>query len=201
MPLRRHNLVISGAPEAVNARALEATDSPGDRVPRTARARAKAAGLSAFDRLFASEYERVVRIANRVLADAAEAEDVAQEVFVSFSRSHPAEASYAAAWLHAAAAHRALNALRARKRRAIREERGAAPEPAIDPHEAAEAGERRRAVRQALRRLPERSASVLVLRYSGLSYAEVAEALGVGVGQIGTLLRRAEERLRKELES
>src|SRR5207249_3848053 len=147
--------------EAVNARALEATDSPGDRVPRTARALAKAAGLSAFDRLFASEYERVVRIANRVLADAAEAEDVAQEGFVSFSRSHPAEASY----------------------------------------EAAEAGERRRAVRQALRRLPERSASVLVLRYSGLSYAEVAEALGVGVGQIGTLLRRAEERLRKELES
>lgn len=201
MPLQRHNLVIGGAPEAVNARALEATDGPGGRGPHARSEIAKAAGLSAFERLFAAEYQRVVRIANRVLADAAEAEDVAQEVFVSFNRAHPAEATYAAPWLHAAAAHRALNALRARKRRAIREERGAAPEAAIDPHEAAEASERQRAVRQALRRLPERSASALVLRYSGLSYAEVAQALGVGVGQVGTLLRRAEERLRKELES
>jgi RNA polymerase sigma-70 factor (ECF subfamily) len=174
----------------VNARALEATDGA------TA---AMKAGSTAFERLFAAEYARVVRIANRVLADPAEAEDVAQEVFVSFERAHSAEAPFAPAWLHAAAAHRALNALRARKRRAAREERGATAEPSIDPHEAAETNERRRAVREALRRLPERSVSVLVLRYSGLSYAEVAQALGVGVGQVGTLLRRAEERLRKEL--
>jgi RNA polymerase sigma-70 factor (ECF subfamily) len=173
----------------VNARALEATDGP----------TVVKAGSSAFERLFAAEYARVVRIANRVLADGAEAEDVAQEVFVSFDRRHSADAPYAAAWLHAAAAHRALNALRARKRRAAREERGAATDGAIDPHEAAEASEQRRAVRDALRRIPERAASVLVLRYGGLSYAEVAQALGVNVGQVGTLLRRAEERLRKEL--
>ena len=42
-------------------------------------------------------------------------------------------------------------------------------------------------------------ASVLVLRASGLSYAEVAQALGVGIGQVGTLLRRAESALRKEV--
>jgi RNA polymerase sigma-70 factor (ECF subfamily) len=42
-------------------------------------------------------------------------------------------------------------------------------------------------------------AAALVLRASGLSYAEVAQALGVGIGQIGTLLRRAEETLRKEV--
>jgi len=40
---------------------------------------------------------------------------------------------------------------------------------------------------------------VLVLRSSGLSYAEVAEAIGVNTGQIGTLLRRAENALRKEV--
>jgi DNA-directed RNA polymerase specialized sigma24 family protein len=40
---------------------------------------------------------------------------------------------------------------------------------------------------------------VLVLRSSGLSYAEVAQAIGVGTGQIGTLLRRAEAALRKEV--
>ena len=174
----------------MNARALEAADGP---------TVAKPVASTAFDRLFAAEYARVVRIAQRVVADAAEAEDVAQEVFVSFERKHRADEQYAAAWLHAAAAHRALNALRARKRRAVREERGARVDVGVDPHEAAERSERRRAVRDALRRIPERSATVLVLRYSGLSYAEVALALGVGVGQIGTLLRRAEERIRKEL--
>src|SRR6185503_13526983 len=51
----------------------------------------------AFESLFRAEYARVVGIAHRVLADQAEAEDVAQDVFVSFYRSHPAEASYAPA--------------------------------------------------------------------------------------------------------
>jgi RNA polymerase sigma-70 factor (ECF subfamily) len=41
---------------------------------------------------------------------------------------------------------------------------------------------------------------VLVLRHSGLSYAEVAEAMDVSAGQVGTMLRRAEAALRKEVE-
>jgi RNA polymerase sigma-70 factor (ECF subfamily) len=40
---------------------------------------------------------------------------------------------------------------------------------------------------------------VLALRYSGLSYAEVASSLGIGVNAVGTRLRRAEARLRKEV--
>jgi RNA polymerase sigma factor (sigma-70 family) len=59
--------------------------------------------------------------------------------------------------------------------------------------------EESRQVRSALRRLPRKAASVLALRYSGLSYVEVGAALGVGTGQIGTLLRRAEQALRKEM--
>ncbi|TME54766.1 MAG: RNA polymerase sigma factor, partial [Chloroflexi bacterium] len=42
-------------------------------------------------------------------------------------------------------------------------------------------------------------AAALAMRASGLSYAEVAQALGVGIGQVGTLLRRAEASLRKEV--
>jgi RNA polymerase sigma-70 factor (ECF subfamily) len=59
--------------------------------------------------------------------------------------------------------------------------------------------EDRRRVRQALAKLPAKPAAVLVLRSSGLSYSEVAQAIGVGTGQIGTLLRRAEAALRKEV--
>jgi RNA polymerase sigma-70 factor (ECF subfamily) len=154
-----------------------------------------------FDALFLREYGRVVAVAGRVLADRAEAEDVAQEVFINFHRLHSASAQFAPAWLHRAAAHTALNRIRGRRRREKREQ-AQAPEEAsrtVDPQQMLEINEDRRAVRAALARLAPKPAAVLVLRASGLSYAEVAEALGVGTGQIGTLLRRAEAALRKEV--
>ena len=156
---------------------------------------------AAFETLFTAEYARVVGIANRVLADSHEAEDVAQEVFIDFHRLHSANAAYAPAWLHRAAAHSALNRLRGSRRRQRREIAQAAEEGdrSVDPQKQAELNEDRRRVRDALGRLAPKPAAVLVLRASGLSYAEVAQALGVGIGQIGTLLRRAEDSLRKEV--
>lgn len=155
----------------------------------------------AFEALFTAEYARVAGIANRVLADPQEAEDVAQEVFIDFHRLHSASAQYAAAWLHRAAVHAALNRLRGSRRRQRREVAQAAAEStqSIDPQKQVEVNEDRRQVRQALARMAPKPAAVLVLRASGLSYAEVAQAIGVGTGQIGTLLRRAESALRKEV--
>jgi RNA polymerase sigma factor (sigma-70 family) len=154
-----------------------------------------------FEALFAAEYGRVAGIANRVLADPHEAEDVAQEVFIDFHRLHSASAQYAPAWLHRAAAHAALNRLRGARRRQRREVAQAAEETdrTVDPQKLLEVSEDRRALRQALARMAPKPAAVLVLRASGLSYAEVAQALGVGIGQVGTLLRRAEAALRKEV--
>ncbi len=155
----------------------------------------------AFETLFKSEYARVAGIANRVLADPQEAEDVAQEGFISCHRLHSASAQFAPAWLHRAAAHTALNRVRGRKRRE-RRELAQAPEEAsrtVDPQRMLEVSEDRRIVRAALARLAPKPAAVLVLRASGLTYAEVAQAIGVGTGQIGTLLRRAEAALRKEV--
>jgi RNA polymerase sigma-70 factor (ECF subfamily) len=148
-----------------------------------------------------AEYGKVVAVANRVLADRTEAEDVAQEVFLDFHRKHRPDVSYAAAWLHRAAVHTALNRIRSRRRRERREladahERDSA---VVDPQQVVEIDENRRLVRDALTRLPAKAASVLALRYSGLSYVEVGSALGVGTGQVGTLLRRAEQALRKEM--
>ena len=136
-----------------------------------------------------------------MLSDGAEAEDVAQEVFLSFYRAHPATAEYAAAWLHAAAAHTALNVVRARGRRATREAAQALPHDAAspDPADAVTAAETRDEVRAILAQLPERDATLLVLRYAGLSYAEIAAAIDVRASSVGTLLRRAEDAFRREM--
>jgi RNA polymerase sigma-70 factor (ECF subfamily) len=162
-----------------------------------------AAVSPAFEELFRAEYARVVGIAHRVLADQAEAEDVAQDVFISFYRGHPANAVYARAWLHAAAAHAALNALRGRDRRSRREAAQALPldttAAADDPAQTVASSETREEVRAVLARLPERSAAMLALRYAGLSYAEIAAALDVRASSVGTLLSRAEDAFRREL--
>ena len=156
---------------------------------------------TSFDRLFDDEYARVAAIARRVLGDPAAAEDVAQEVFLDIHRrfgDNPG--AKAPAWARTAAAHTALNMIRSNRRRAVREERYVtAPSFAHDPQVAAEAAETTRAVRAALARIPKRHATVIALRYSGLSYAEVASTLGIGVNAVGTRLRRAEARLRKEV--
>jgi RNA polymerase sigma-70 factor (ECF subfamily) len=154
-----------------------------------------------FDRLFLAEYGKVVAVAHRVLADRSEAEDVAQEVFLDFHRKQRPDVAYAAGWLYRAAVHTALNRIRSRRRRQRRElaEAGGGEPRVVDPQQVVEVEEDRRRVRDALARLPVKSASVLALRYSGLSYVEVGSALGVGAGQVGTLLRRAEQALRKEM--
>ena len=154
-----------------------------------------------FDRLFDEEYARVAAIARRVLGDPDAAEDVAQEVFLDLHRrfgDNPG--AQAPAWARTAAAHTALNLIRTSRRRAVREKLYAAePGAAHDPEAAVVTAETTLAVRSALARIPKGQATVLILRYSGLSYAEMASALGIGVNAVGTRLRRAEARLRKEI--
>lgn len=155
---------------------------------------------AAFDALFRREYARVVAIALRIVRDHDEAEDVAQDVFVSFYRKHPADAPYAGPWLYSAAAHTALNAIRTRERRGRRDtDHARARDLTIDPAEYALAKERETMVRGALARLDERSASLLALRHSGLSYEEIAAALGLRRSSIGTFLARAEDAFRREV--
>jgi RNA polymerase sigma factor (sigma-70 family) len=151
------------------------------------------------EQVFRTAYPRVVAVAGRVLGSADGAEDVAQEVFLSFART-AVPAGEAPAWLSVAAAHTALNHLRSGRRRATREETAAGADPTVpDVADDVVTLDERRRVRAALARLPRRQAVALVLRHSGLSYAEVAAALDLSPGSVGTTVRRAESALREEL--
>jgi RNA polymerase sigma factor (sigma-70 family) len=153
------------------------------------------------EEVFRAAYPRVVGVAARVLGSRDEAEDVAQEVFLQFARSS-VPAGAATGWLSVAAAHTALNHLRSGRRRTSREEavgNGDGDPIAPDVADTIVTRDERRRVRAALGRLPRRQAVALVLRHSGLSYAEVAAALDLSPGSVGTTVRRAESALRKEL--
>lgn len=154
--------------------------------------------------VFRRDYRRVVAVAGRVLGSRDECEDVAQEVFLAFGRSS-VPADEAGGWLTVAAVHTALNHLRSGRRRASREESVAVSDAvfrspvAPDVADVVVSSEERSRVRAALGALPWKQAAALVLRHSGLSYAEVAAALSLSPGSVGTIVRRAEFALRKEL--
>jgi RNA polymerase sigma factor (sigma-70 family) len=152
------------------------------------------------EQIFRATYPRVVGVAARVLGSRDEAEDVAQDVFLTFGRTS-VPAGQAEGWLSVAAAHTALNHLRSGRRRASREEATAVHDPPADVADTVITRDERRRVRAALALLPRKQAVALVLRHSGLSYAEVAAALDMSPGSVGTTVRRAESALRKELKS
>ena len=187
-----HKTVARGAYKVMRTALTSLPDARGGALPAS----------TDFEKFFRAEYPVIVRIAYRILRDAHLAEDVAQDVFISAQQRFPEPfgSDHAQAWVKVASTHASLNALRAGRRRTARQERAFEISAPADPEELALASEDGREVRTALARLPRHAATVLVLRHSGLSYAEIAEAMEVRVGQVGTMLRRAEARFRKEVD-
>ncbi len=150
-----------------------------------------------FETLFRSHWPRIHATLTRLVGDADEAEDLALETFWRLYQRPPRDrANGLGGWLHRVAMNLGFNALRARRRRQGHEQTGgavwleAATAPA--PEEAAEVRATQARVRAALAALPEREAQLLILRHSGFSYQEIAAALKVAPGSVGTLLARAE---------
>ena len=159
-----------------------------------------------FDELFKTHYEGVYRLLYRIVGTREAAEDLAQETFL---RLHKAGHLWAhqrvsddrhhniRGWLYRVASNLAYNALRDEGRRQRRQEQTARQAVVMargedDPAELVARTDDRQAVRRALANLPQRQAQLLLLRHAGLSYRELAEALGIAPGSVGTLLARAE---------
>ncbi len=161
---------------------------------------------NAFESLFTRHWRTVYGVLFRLVGTREEAEDLAQEVFVRLYRNPPElrDQPTLAPWLYRVATNLGYNALRKGSRESQRQQRvqrladaeEAAGLDTVDPERASLVEEERLSVRRALSELSEREQACLVLRYSGLSYAEVAAALGVQAGSVGTILARAEEHFR-----
>ncbi len=151
----------------------------------------------AFRAVFYEHYSRVYAVLFRLVGNAPEAEDLALDTFWKLWQQPPARANNLGGWLYRVAVRLGYNALRASKRR-TRYEQAALPDAAgADPVQAAERADECTRVRSTLAQMSERDAQLLVLRYSGLSYKEIADVLGVSPNSIGTLLARAEEEFEK----
>lgn len=151
-----------------------------------------------FEVLFLAHYEAVYRLLFRILGSSQEAEDLAQETFLRLygQRFPQGREHHVRSWLYRVATNLAYNALRGQRRRERRQEAlygaQAAGDEGTDPSEALLRKDEQESVRHVLASLPSRQAELLLLRYAGLSYSELAEALSLAPGSVGTLLARAE---------
>ena len=151
--------------------------------------------------LFERYSPALLRFTDRMLSDRASAEEVTQEVFVRvISRAHQYDGRAAvSSWLFAIAANACRDRRRRDRRAAVVPMDSIGDLPARDEGiESRLAGrERRAAVREALGALSEEQREALVLaRYHGLPYAEIARVLGISVGAVKTRIFRAVETLK-----
>ena len=156
-----------------------------------------------FEKCFEQYWAMVYRISARMLGDPDEAEDVALEAFHILYRRHPNPQPEfnTGGWLVRVATNLGLHALRSSKRRqgyelaAGRMELEEAGEN--HPAQLHEAVEERRMARWVLAQMNPRQSRLLVMRYSGMSYKDIASALKLSATSIGPLLLRAEREFEK----
>tara|TARA_R110000868_G_scaffold13215_5_gene62040 strand:+ start:3728 stop:4384 length:657 start_codon:yes stop_codon:yes gene_type:complete len=154
-------------------------------------------------RLLVDRYlPRMIAVARRMMGNQADAEEVAQEVFLRVwthaDRWEPGRAQFTT-WLHRVATNLCLDRLRRRTMDDI----DSIPEPASDapgPDVVFEQQELANRVEIALQALPERQrAAVTLTHFQGLTNIEAAETLEISVEAVESLLGRARTALRVSL--
>ncbi len=158
---------------------------------------------SEFEAVFLEHYKRVLGILVRLVGDRPQAEKLANEVFWKLSRQSVRwlVTSNVGGWLYRAATRAGIDALRAAAHRK-RYEQAAASHSGQGARETGPLhdvlrGEEAARVRAVLQSMKPAQAQLLLMRASGASYRELADALEVAIGSVGTLLSRAELEFRK----
>jgi len=191
--------------------AAETPDAGGDLA--AAAARARAGERAAFRELIELSSPRIYRLALRVVRDPDEADDVVQETYIrAWDRIEELrDPAAVTGWLSRIARNAARDRLRWWKR--LRREpfddatglarlmAEAQTRGARSPDEELASAETSAALARAVAALPERQRVVLLLReVDGMSYEEIAEALGIPIGTVESRLHRGRAALARRLE-
>jgi len=168
--------------------------------------RAAAGDMSAFEELVNRHRMAVYRLARSITGNHHDADDAAQETFL---RVYRALGSYDPArpfkpWLKRIAYNTSLNTLRASKSRSRGFIDGDFPEVADKSPRQPERMEAKQSIAgvdQAVQGLPSELRATLLLRaVEGMSYKDIASAMGVKIGTVMSRLSRARERVLDVLE-
>ncbi len=170
---------------------------------------------SAFASLVGRYQDRVFRLLGRYCRDAAECEDLAQEVFLKvFRKLHTFQQDSAFfTWLYRVAVNTASDHLSRRSRRRLQlvEDETVLAQGSLahgdgrrdgeDPLQPLHRDDLARATQLVLEKLPEKYRTILVLReFEDLSYTELAEVLELNLGTVESRLFRARQRFKEALE-
>jgi RNA polymerase sigma-70 factor (family 1) len=171
----------------------------------------KAGNMSAFKELFDDYSSLVFNVALRMLQNKEDAEDITQDTFLQSYVSIKNFRSEArlSTWLYRIAVNTSLNFQRKRKReRWLSLDFGS--DESEDPREVAstdanpqdnlERNEIELVVQKAINSLPKKQRiSLLLYRYEGLSYEEIAKVMNVSVPSVESRLHRAKQALAVKL--
>ena len=173
-------------------------------------ARWQAGDESAFEELIRIHERRVFGMLYRMMGTREEAEDVAQETFLSLhrhGRNFRNEARFST-FVYRVAANAALNRRRSLGRSRTRVQRLEVRQAGGDdlpsaprcPESATEGSEMTAQVQMALQRLtPSMRMPLVMYEMEGLSYGDIAQNLGVAEGTVKSRIHRARQVLRREL--
>jgi RNA polymerase sigma factor (sigma-70 family) len=176
-------------------------------------ARSAAGDDDAFRVIVERHQDRVVRLCQRLLVDREDALDAAQEVFIkAYQKAGELQRrGELFTWLYRVATNHCFNRLR--RRRIVRFlpfgdkslEETSSIEPvsrSVGPETEMIARERWQATQSAIAQLPENQRAVLVLaRFEGLSYRQIAEILEISESAVESRLFRAMRNLAKAQDS
>ena len=171
-------------------------------------ARATSGDPAAFNSLMQQHEGRMYAVALRMCANREDAQDCLQEAMLRIYRAisgFKGESSFAT-WVYHITMNTCLDELRKRKNRQSTSldnllDMGWLPTDETNvPEKHAIRNESRRALQSAIANLPEDMRSAIVLRdIEGLSYDEIAQALGINIGTIKSRISRGREKLREKL--
>ena len=164
-------------------------------------ARARRGDADAFEQLVAAYRNQVFRLALRMCGNEADADEVAQEAFLSAWKGLPnfrGESRFST-WLYQLTTHAAIDLMRREKRQAAAEDIDeiTTADDGPSPQQQVERAETQREIRSALMQLPEEYRQVLLLRFmQELSYEEIGRALKLPAGTVKSRLNRAKAQLK-----